>query len=1122
MIACLFVLGSLISSFVTGNSSKNSQTDFNFFFKDSCITSAGVYTNDGKLVRTLWSGVVFGSGNHWYRWDRLTDDSLLAPQGDYQIKILSNNIKIDWEGVIGNTSAANTGDGIFRAIYPIQGITVAGEKVFYATGYNEQVTSTFAFEKSKPYSTTRVLTKGLAAQFVASDGDRVFWAGREPGKQAREAVFATSVADGSEVVFKYGSALKVKNAREYKSLLNTTVNEQDSISGLAVQRSGRFLFVAHKQTGVVKVFDKVSGAFVNDFKINSPGALDVDGDKGLWICYKEGAGFTVGKFSVSPSGKIISENSILKGLKFPVAIAVSASLKQLIVADAGTSQQLKSFNTTNGELKWVLGREGGYLNDPSVSDDKFYFSDARKIWGTSIATEEDGSFWVVDKGNYRLLKYSRERKLLNQIMYLPTTYSISVDANNPNRVFADYLEFAVDYKKQLGPANGSWKLVRNWGSKVKTVDDNRYARLKYVTTMLNGRTYALIGGGDKPNAEIVELQINGPLRFTGKKIPKEYQLYPDGSLRKKSRVILGKPFIWTRQRLLNFDRFHTPVWGEPEVLVASPPASPDAPLSWGSPSSRRAAEVTSSNVLVSFDETHRRRGGVNWHLGGIRIGEKKWLWRTAIGTPTGYNGEFPDDGAFDNGNYVRNPGSLALTSGRFIFWGYHGEGWKGGEVNKWNIIFDNGLFLKQFGVTGREVKDQISPAGMAGNAISAAVTGEISDCVYLYHNDESIHGGLHRWRISNIHSVKETVLPVSLRYTGTGLLEERFVQEDLNRARLSSFTDGQSIPGKPFAHVPRSARQSGYILIRQSDYYRFSILSSSKTRIWINNKVVFDNGFFSRNRTTAAPVHLEENCYYAVKIESQDSVFSKKKLMWSKTGAGISEVPLSLLTPETPAFSADTLDLLKDLPFNQVLTDPLYGWSWSPLLVDISDRLNSWWKISTNVRSYDRFSSPDISVAYRRKNGSAVLYRDLGTFVPSGKKWKLNGVINYTGCSPNSAISEKDPGGGAFIDVLDSSDEILIRLYTWVDYKKNLIQLRVNDKVFFSLPRDSAYKILNRSNEFTAESGREGIKLKFGNFLAFLPHQHVSGPQKIRISFWSNGNNDNRQITIGKLYIVRR
>jgi hypothetical protein len=50
-------------------------------------------------------------------------------------------------------------------------------------------------------------------------------------------------------------------------------------------------------------------------------------------------------------------------------------------------------------------------------------------------------------------------------------------------------------------------------------------------------------------------------------------------------------------------------------------------------------------------------------------------------------------------------------------------------------------------------------AGMAGNANSGTYV-KIGDDIYLYHCDENAHAGVHRWKISNLGSIKEQSIQI--------------------------------------------------------------------------------------------------------------------------------------------------------------------------------------------------------------------------------------------------------------------------------------------------------------------------------------------------------------------------
>jgi hypothetical protein len=143
-------------------------------------------------------------------------------------------------------------------------------------------------------------------------------------------------------------------------------------------------------------------------------------------------------------------------------------------------------------------------------------------------------------------------------------------------------------------------------------------------------------------------------------------------------------------------------------------------------------------------------------LGGIATGSDRWLWRAS---PTASwrvdeSGRIqPRDGSYDVGNGVQYPGNVVVASGRHIVYGYHGEAWRGGQANQWLHFHDSGLFIGQFGRPGIAGDTSVAPAEAAGNTFSpqlVTVNGEF----YLWHNDESGHAGVHRWRIDGANQVR--------------------------------------------------------------------------------------------------------------------------------------------------------------------------------------------------------------------------------------------------------------------------------------------------------------------------------------------------------------------------------
>ena len=113
-------------------------------------TSAGVFTPQGRLVRTLWSNVEKAAGKHVATWDGTDDDGSLATAGSYQVKVLSSKFVYTWEGVVGNTSREKTGPTVHHPLMVPQGMAVAGKTAYFTTGYNEGYTAQFRFELDQP------------------------------------------------------------------------------------------------------------------------------------------------------------------------------------------------------------------------------------------------------------------------------------------------------------------------------------------------------------------------------------------------------------------------------------------------------------------------------------------------------------------------------------------------------------------------------------------------------------------------------------------------------------------------------------------------------------------------------------------------------------------------------------------------------------------------------------------------------------------------------------------------------------------------------------------------------------------------------------------------------------
>ncbi len=768
--ACIFTTSNSFGKYLKKRENKPKLIMFRFTLSESALTSAGVYTSDGVLIRTLWSGIRYSKGVHDSSWDAINDEGKFVGPGNYTIKVLSNNVTYTWEGVIGNTSTSKSGNQVHASYSAMNGITISGNYAYYSMGYPEQHPSQAKFNLASP-NVREVINlpsagSGQWTLFLDADANNVYYAGFDAFSNNASSwfIFASGISSNDQYTFPAGRPYKTAWNTAYKSTIDQLNDVHGTITGLAVQKSSNFLFVAHRDLNLIKVFDKNSGALVASLTFTSPETLATDPNNNLWIR----SGKVISKYNVSKNGQLSSTGIIISVLESPLAMAVNPDNSCLAVIDGGNSQQVKGFNTLNGLPLWTLGQAGGYSASPDIANDKFYFSDQRDSatrFGASsyIAFQPDGSLWVGDTYNYRIQHFAKNRSFVNTVMFLPHFRCTGIDGTNPARVFADYLEFNVDYSKPLSSENGSWTLVRNWRYTVLNEYDDEFNRLKSPATLGNGRTYALQLNNVTDIYEIVELTATG-IRYTGVTSPRYSLIMPNGSIRRISVRSIGNPTSIYEKALAGFDAKQNPVYADEVRLTETPDINITDPVTVGVVRwEGYVLNSTDSGCYITYEggSPNYSHSSNEWHLGALK--NNLWIFKTAKGTYPSYNGPYPADGRYDMGNTVQYPGGPILVEENNIFWGYHGEFWKQTQTNKWQHVYGDGLLVAVFGVTGTDFggNGAVSPAQMAGNVLSAGIV-KVGQDYYLYHCDESYHGGIHRWKISNLHSIQEQSIHISL------------------------------------------------------------------------------------------------------------------------------------------------------------------------------------------------------------------------------------------------------------------------------------------------------------------------------------------------------------------------
>ncbi|MDT0646274.1 hypothetical protein RM545_06195 [Zunongwangia sp. F260] len=739
-------------------------------------TSAGVYAEDGTLLRTLWNNELKDINSVVPSWDGLNDEGNNVEDQGHEIRMISNNITANWEGVIGNTSDQASGDGVHVGYFRFYGMAIANGFAYVCNGFNEGNPAQWKFDLNQPNTKIRLpgvenFKKGQYSTVVCTDGETVYYGGHDAFKDDEWFIFGLDTSNDEQEMFSSGEQYITHwGSYNYKSVIGQETNADGYISGLVVQRNGDHLIASHRDLNRIKVYNKNTGALVTTIDdLDNPSQIFIDthGNGNLWINHSSG----IEKFRINSDGSISSTGIKLEGNQNCLAIGGEHNGSTVSIVD-GNTQQVKTFDAESGRLLSTFGQNNGYASSPLVQNDKFYFYDgndeARKEKGlTCLVYEEDGSFWIEDSYNYRLMHFNEQKKLEEHIMFMPVTRVVSVHPEDPARIFSVYLEFEIDYNLPLSPDNGSWKLKRNWQYYSPKVGSNEYRGDGIPKlAVVQGRTYGQIRKEKDGKWEIYELVNSKGLRPTGRELgrqSREGHLYPDGSIQRsvEDDNLSGTNRKWTIEPILGLDENGNLRHGPEKTLAYIENMEPTEPYRRYSTQIGEANPmINQNNKLISWHANDNPDSG--YHLGAIDLNgdTNDWLWKAAPSTSRDYSGPYPTDGTFDIGNGVTYAGGPAVVIDDYIFWQYHGEFWKQGQTNYWHIFTDEGLMLSLFGTDRSKTRDQRHPAEMAGNVLSADIV-KIGEDYYIYHSDEADHGGIHRWKVSNMESIQKKVIPIS-------------------------------------------------------------------------------------------------------------------------------------------------------------------------------------------------------------------------------------------------------------------------------------------------------------------------------------------------------------------------
>ena len=265
-------------------------TAIDFSLEKESTTSAGVFSRDGKLLRTLWTLKKLAPGSHHDQWDGFDELGRNLPPGEYEVRVACSNATFTDVGTIGNSGVGSTmqsgtddliTDRQTGDIYTANNWEEAGQdfRKMNAEG-RHLMDAQFRVRNGTP--------NGWPIAVAVNDGIlycSVFTV-HEPvaGQQ--------TTLDGGAVIRKFtadtGEPLKFPTETGYIRLKEPDPQQKDifdhqSVHSIAI--SGNTILAADRDTGIIWKFDKTSGKPIGTFKLDHPACLIADGADRLWIAY---------------------------------------------------------------------------------------------------------------------------------------------------------------------------------------------------------------------------------------------------------------------------------------------------------------------------------------------------------------------------------------------------------------------------------------------------------------------------------------------------------------------------------------------------------------------------------------------------------------------------------------------------------------------------------------------------------------------------------------------------------------------------------------------------------------------------------------------------------------------
>lgn len=380
--------------------------------------SAGIYREDGTLVRTLLADV---TGVTDLYWDGLDDQGQPVPAGKYEVRAVTHNVRIVDDGAFGddgNPLGAYNCDNADRVValpdggfvittvydeggYPLRAYTSTGQPIF-ANNLAEKDFSALCLVGQDLYATVGAIQGNCGLQHFLLPGERAPMAnGAEAYSILTKEEIALVVADQKlnadyqQAVRTFQQNLAAAKATEKDAPAKPALKNY-AVGGLAV--IGSSAYVSLIGFDLVRVFDLATGQKKGDWPLPGVADLATDGKGTLWAL----AGKDV--VQLDPASGAVKAK-LATGLEAPRYLAASAA--KLAVVDRANAR-IALLNAAGGAVIRTLGQArpaGAWL---PVSGN--LFADPR-----GCAFLPDGKLVVTETGRTRIL-WAEEAKACQDIL----------------------------------------------------------------------------------------------------------------------------------------------------------------------------------------------------------------------------------------------------------------------------------------------------------------------------------------------------------------------------------------------------------------------------------------------------------------------------------------------------------------------------------------------------------------------------------------------------------------------------------------------------------------------------------------------------------------------------------